>query len=36
MKNLSEKNLYPLPTKNRDHNLSGNYADFRECHIQPD
>ncbi|MGI0479177.1 type II toxin-antitoxin system YafQ family toxin [Geminocystis sp. CENA526] len=26
----------PLPTKNRDHNLSGNYADFRECHIQPD
>ncbi|WP_017293147.1 type II toxin-antitoxin system YafQ family toxin [Geminocystis herdmanii] len=26
----------PLPTKNRDHNLSENYANFRECHIQPD
>lgn len=25
-----------LPPKNRDHNLSGVYADFRECHIQPD
>jgi mRNA interferase YafQ len=25
-----------LPPKNRDHNLSGNYANFRECHIQPD
>lgn len=26
----------PLPLKNRDHNLSGNYSGFRECHIEPD
>jgi mRNA interferase YafQ len=26
----------PLPPKNKDHSLSGNYANFRECHIQPD
>ena len=26
----------PLEIKYRDHNLSGNYAGFRECHIQPD
>lgn len=25
-----------LPPKNRDHNLSGDYAGYRECHIQPD
>jgi len=25
-----------LPEKNRDHALSGDYAGFRECHIQPD
>ncbi len=25
-----------LPPKNRDHELSGNYKGFRECHIQPD
>ncbi|MDR0822690.1 MAG: type II toxin-antitoxin system YafQ family toxin [Endomicrobium sp.] len=25
-----------LPPKNKDHNLSGNYAEFRECHIKPD
>ena len=25
-----------LPPKNADHNLSGNYCDHRECHIQPD
>lgn len=25
-----------LPTKNRDHALSGNWAGHRECHIQPD
>lgn len=30
---LEEK---PLPLKHRDHALSGNYAGFRECHIQPD
>lgn len=26
----------PLDAKYRDHALSGNYADFRECHIMPD
>lgn len=25
-----------LPPKNKDHNLSGEYASYRECHIQPD
>jgi len=25
-----------LPKKHHDHPLSGNYAGFRECHIQPD
>lgn len=25
-----------LPEKNRDHNLSGNWIGFRECHIEPD
>ena len=25
-----------LPSKNRDHELTGNYSGFRECHIQPD
>lgn len=25
-----------LPQKNKDHNLVGNFADFRECHIIPD
>lgn len=25
-----------LPAKYKDHNLSGNYARFRECHITPD
>lgn len=25
----------PLPKKNKDHPLSGNYIGFRECHIQP-
>ena len=25
-----------LPSKNSDHNLSGNYAGYRECHITPD
>jgi len=25
-----------LPLKNRDHNLTGDYAGYRECHIQPD
>jgi mRNA interferase YafQ len=26
----------PLPKKFRDHNLGGDYANFRECHIRPD
>lgn len=26
----------PLPPKNRDHSLTGNYAGKRECHILPD
>ena len=25
-----------LPAKYKDHNLSGDYADCRECHITPD
>jgi len=25
-----------LPVRCRDHILSGNYADHRECHIEPD
>lgn len=25
-----------LEAKYNDHNLSGNYKDFRECHIKPD
>lgn len=26
----------PLPERYRDHDLSGDYAGFRECHILPD
>ena len=26
----------PLPEKNRDHALTGDFIGFRECHIQPD
>lgn len=26
----------PLPEKNRDHSLSGDYINCRECHIAPD
>ena len=26
----------PLPDKNRDHSLTGNYIGYRECHIKPD
>ncbi|MBU1043707.1 MAG: type II toxin-antitoxin system YafQ family toxin [Candidatus Omnitrophica bacterium] len=25
-----------LAEKNKDHSLSGNYADCRECHVDPD
>ena len=28
--------LEPLPDKNRDHDLSGDWAGHRECHILPD
>lgn len=27
---------HPLPDKNRDHALTGDYIGFRECHIRPD
>ena len=26
----------PLPPKNKDHNLSGEWSGCRECHIEPD
>ncbi len=26
----------PLPSKNRDHQLTGNWAGYRECHVMPD
>ncbi len=26
----------PLPLKNKDHPLHGNYKGYRECHIEPD
>lgn len=26
----------PLPEKNRDHALGGEWHDFRECHLKPD
>lgn len=26
----------PLPEKNKDHSLSGDWADYRECHVRPD
>ena len=29
-------NGVPLLQKHHDHALSGNYKDFRECHIEPD
>ena len=28
--------MEPLPAKNRDHVLTGDFLGFRECHIQPD
>ena len=38
LENIIEKLLVPEPleSKNKDHNLIGNYAGFRECHISPD
>ena len=29
-------NEKPLPPKNKNHALNGNYPRFRECHITPD
>ena len=29
-------NEQPLPAKNRDHKLSGDYVHYRECHIEHD
>ena len=29
-------NREQLPQKNHDHDLSGDFVGFRECHIQPD
>ena len=29
-------NGVPLPEKYKDHDLKGDWAGFRECHIQPD
>ena len=29
-------NQLPLDTRYRDYALTGNYGDFRECHIEPD
>lgn len=29
-------NGQPLPEKNKDHALTGNYAGCRECHVKPD
>lgn len=26
----------PLPPKNKDHQIKGNYKGHRECHIEPD
>ncbi|MBQ7504712.1 MAG: type II toxin-antitoxin system YafQ family toxin [Ruminococcus sp.] len=26
----------PLPPKNKDHSLTGNWNGYRECHIEPD
>jgi len=26
----------PLPAKNRDHGLTGNWSGYRDCHVKPD
>lgn len=26
----------PLPAKHRDHALTGNWKDYRDCHVKPD
>jgi mRNA interferase YafQ len=30
------RNDTPLPARNADHNLSGPWAGFRDCHVRPD
>jgi mRNA interferase YafQ len=27
---------HPLPSRNRDHALSGNWSGYRDCHLRPD
>ena len=29
-------NDQPLPERNRDHSLTGEWKDFRDCHVKPD
>ena len=29
-------NDYPLQPRHHDHALSGQWADFRDCHVRPD
>lgn len=29
-------NSYPLPAKNREHKLQGDFKNYWECHIEPD
>jgi mRNA interferase YafQ len=29
-------NEEPLPQRNRDHALTGNFKGYRDCHIEPD
>lgn len=38
LKTIMEKLVQemPLDPKNRDHKLTGNYKDYRECHLEPD
>lgn len=33
---ISLANDEPLPERNRDHRLVGNWLGYRECHINPD
>lgn len=31
-----QANQRPLDEKYRDHEMTGNYRNFRECHVEPD
>ena len=33
---LLSENDVPLPPKYKDHQLKGEYTEFRECHVRPD